>query len=162
MGRKQHRCHGDPRRFEVVADFIHNRYGNTIRYIADVAGGQGCLTRLLNKKFNYESEVIDPRGYALKGVPNRQVAYTPDMADYYNLIVGLHPDEATRQVVESARYKPIIVIPCCNFWDQSVKLGSEALIAAIAEYIASLGVCYEIVKFEFSGPKNMGIVTFPC
>lgn len=117
---------------------------------------------MLNKKFNYESEVIDPRGYALRGVPNRAVVYASEMADYYDLIVGLHPDEATRQVVESARYKPIIVIPCCNFWDQSVKLGSRALIQAIAEYTASLGVRHEIVEFGFSRPKNTGIITSPC
>ena len=52
MSRKQHPVYGDPQRFEVVADFIAERYGNTIYAIADVAGGKGILTRLLKKKKN--------------------------------------------------------------------------------------------------------------
>jgi hypothetical protein len=54
MGRKQHRFHGDANRFEVVAAFIYERYGRSIRYIADVAGGRGMLSRILQKKYNYE------------------------------------------------------------------------------------------------------------
>ena len=50
MSRTQHRVHGDPQRFEVVADFIAAHYGRTIHSVADVAGGKGILTRLLTKK----------------------------------------------------------------------------------------------------------------
>ena len=50
MSRKQHPVYGDPQRFEVVADFIAERYSNTIHCIADVAGGKGILTRILTKK----------------------------------------------------------------------------------------------------------------
>ena len=63
MGRKQVKCHGDDTRFDEIADFIYSRYGNTVKYIADVAGGQGLLSKILNKKYNYISEVIDPREY---------------------------------------------------------------------------------------------------
>ena len=66
MGRQQTKCHGSEERFEVVARFIYERFGREITYIADVAGGQGMLTKLLNKKYNYRSEVIDPRGYDLR------------------------------------------------------------------------------------------------
>ncbi len=78
----RHRFHGDPARFEVVARFIADRFPDA-RYIADVAGGQGMLTRMLRKRFGFEAEVIDPRGWALKGVPARAGFYTPAMADYY-------------------------------------------------------------------------------
>ena len=62
MGRKkQHRFHGDPKRFDVIAEFVNDKYGKTIKYIADVAGGQGMLCRILNKRYNYKCEVIDPR-----------------------------------------------------------------------------------------------------
>ena len=62
MGRKtQIKCNGDEARFEEVAKFIYDRFGNSIKYIADVAGGQGMLARVLNKKYNYDCEVIDPR-----------------------------------------------------------------------------------------------------
>ncbi|MEZ4559963.1 MAG: hypothetical protein R2851_17115 [Caldilineaceae bacterium] len=61
MGRKtQHRFHGGPERFEVLAAFIADYFGQSIEYIADVAGGQGMLSLVLNKRYNYRSEVIDP------------------------------------------------------------------------------------------------------
>src|ERR1700760_2773727 len=101
MGRRQHKFHGSPERFDVIAEFIYERYGNRVRYIADVAGGQGMLARILHKKYNYEAEVIDPRGWVLKNVPNRVEEFGPSMASYYDLIVGLHLDEATRAVAQS-------------------------------------------------------------
>jgi hypothetical protein len=107
----RHRFHGDPARFEVAARFIADRFPDA-RYVADVAGGQGMLTRILRKRFGFEAEVIDPRGWALKGVPARAEVYTPAMADYYDLVVGLHPDQALRSVVESAGKVAVLVVPC--------------------------------------------------
>jgi hypothetical protein len=159
MGRKQLKCHGDETRFDEVADFIYNRFGNSIKYIADVAGGQGLLTKILNKKFNYESEVIDPREYKARGVPDRQSEYSQNFADYYDLIVGLHPDEAIVEVVESAKTRPVLVIPCCNFWDRTRKLGSRELVNEICVYLDSTNIKYEIIRFNFKGPKNIGILT---
>ena len=87
MGKKRrHRFHGDPDRFEVVAEFFSNEYGTNIRYIADVAGGQGMLYRLLRKKYNYDCEVVDPRGWTLKGVPNQSTQFDASIADYYDLL----------------------------------------------------------------------------
>ncbi len=159
MSRQQVRCHGDEGRFETMAAYIYDRFGSSIHYIADVAGGQGLLSRILNKKYNYHAEVIDPRGFALKGVANRECEYRADMAQYYDLIVGLHPDEATRPVVESARHKPVIVVPCCNFWDRTVKLGTHAMIESISAWLAQQRIAYEVTSFDFKGPKNIGIVT---
>jgi len=159
MGRQQVRCRGDSGRFEIIADFVYQRYGDSIRYIADVAGGQGLLSRLLNKKYNYEAEVIDPRGYALKGVPSRQREYSSDMAEYYDLIIGLHPDEATREIVESAAYRPILLVPCCNEWDKTRKLGSRELVQAIIAFLDKKGIPNEIVEFDMKKPKNIGIIT---
>lgn len=159
MGRKNIRCHGDTNRFQVMADFIYETYSSSVKYIADVAGGQGMLTKCLNK-YNYESEVIDPREYTIKGISHRQSDYEPQMAEYYDLIVGLHPDQATRAVVESALYRPIIVVPCCNFWDTSKKLGRDAMISSIAEYLRDNKVSFEIKEFNFIGPKNIGIITY--
>ncbi|MBN1468101.1 MAG: hypothetical protein JW924_05195 [Fusobacteriaceae bacterium] len=159
MGRKQIRCHGSEERFEELAKFIHDKYGNSIKYIADVAGGQGLLSRILSKKYNYESEVIDPRGYVLKGVQNVQSEYLSEMASYYDLIVGLHPDEATKEVVYSSFMKPTIIIPCCNFWDLENKLGSKAMIISISKYLKKNNINYEVYTFSFKGPKNIGIIT---
>ena len=159
MGRQQIKCRGDERRFEVLAEYIYSHFGRDVKYIADVAGGQGLLSRILNKKYNYESEVIDPRGYVLKGVASIQSEYSPDMAKFYDLIVGLHPDEATRAVVESAVHRPILLVPCCNEWDKDQKLGSRELIQSILDYLDNEGIANETVLFDFKKPKNVGIVT---
>lgn len=160
MGRKQHRFHGDANRFDVVAAFIYERYGRSVRYIADVAGGRGMLCRILQKKYNYACEVIDPRGWTLKGVDNHKAKLDPSVASYYDLIVGLHPDEATRAVAEAALVRPAVLIPCCNFWSEE-KLGRDELVEAIEDFYRQHHVCFERVTFEFEGPKNIGLVSEP-
>jgi hypothetical protein len=156
----RHRFHGDPERFDVIATFVADRFPGA-KYIADVAGGQGMLSRVLRKKYGLEAEVVDPRGWTLKGVPARAACYAATMADYYDLIIGLHPDEATREVVESAAVRDVLVVPCCNFWDRDAKLGQEELIAAIAGYHQARGGRYERVELAFRGPKNQALILLP-
>ncbi len=156
----RHRFHGDPKRFEAVASFVGNRYGTSVNYVADVAGGRGMLSRILRKQHNYDCDVIDSRGWTLKGVTSRQEDFDASMADYYDLVIGLHPDEATRAVAEAALVRPTIMIPCCNFWSKG-KLGQYELIEAIEDYYREHGVTFERVTFSFNGPKNIGIVSEP-
>lgn len=155
----RHKFHGDPDRFQVLADYIAENFKGHIQTIADVAGGQGMLTRILNKKYNFSSEVIDTREYVLVGVPHRREEYVSGMADYYDLIVGLHPDQATKAVAESALVKPTILIPCCNFWDKSKKLGRDALVEEISKFYKQNCVKFQKVIFGFEGPKNVGLVS---
>jgi hypothetical protein len=156
----RHRCHGDPARFEVVAEFIAQRFPHA-RYVADVGGGQGMLTRILRKRLGVDAEVIDPRGWTLTGVPARVEAFDASMADYYDLVVGLHPDEALRSVVESAAKSAVLVIPCCNFWSRETKLGRDQLIERIAEFHNSHGGKSERVVLDFRGPKNHALILLP-
>lgn len=157
---RRHRFYGDPNRFQIVADYIADRYALSVKYTADVAGGQGMLTRILSKKYNYAGEVIDPRGWVLKGVKNRPEKFDPTMASYYDLIVGLHPDGALREVAQSALIRPVILIPCCNFWS-SEKLSQEELLQAIESYYQSHAVSFERMELKFKGPKNTGLVSEP-
>lgn len=154
----RHRFHGDPARFEEVASYIDTHFKNRVKFIADVAGGQGMLARMLNKH-GYESEFIDPRGWTMVGVNSRAEEYSSDMADYYDLVVGLHPDGALRPVVESAKDRPVLVVPCCNFWDRSRKLGRDALVEEIEGYFRKEGIPFEKIVFNFKGPHNIGFVT---
>lgn len=158
---KGHKFHGAIERFEVLADFIASTYGKKVKYIADVAGGQGMLTRTLRKKYNYEAEVVDPRGFTMLGVPNNKREFSKDLAQYYDLIIGLHPDEATRAVAEGATLKPAILIPCCNFWDRTQKLGREALLSEISKFYEAHNVEYKRVTFDFESSKNVGLVSKP-
>ena len=160
MGGHRHRFHGDAARFDTVAEFIEQRFGSSVHHIADVAGGQGMLCRVLRKRFNYDCEVVDPRGWTLKGVPCRAEAFDPSMADYYDLIIGLHADEATRPVARAATIRPALLVPCCNFWSEE-KLGRDELVEAIEDYYRRRRVSFERVQLAFEGPKNIGIVSMP-
>jgi hypothetical protein len=156
----RHRFYGDPTRFQVIADYIADRYWRDVRYIADVAGGQGMLARVLSKQYHYECEVIDPRAWVLKGVRHQAGAFDPAFSTYYDLIVGLHPDGALREVALAALVRPAILVPCCNFWSPE-KLGQMELLHAIEQYYEQHGVSYERVAFPFKGPKNIGLVSAP-
>ena len=82
------------------------------------------------------------------------------MAAFYDLIVGLHPDAATRPVAESAVYRPVVIVPCCNYWDKSRKPNSLAIVDEIAAYYDANGVAYERVKLGFQYP-NVCLVSSP-
>ena len=82
------------------------------------------------------------------------------MADYYDLIVGLHPDEALPDVVNSSLLRPTIVIPCCNFWDRDIKLGRDELLNEVEKYYCQHKIKYEKLIFDFKGPKNIGFITY--
>lgn len=156
----RHAFHGAVDRFAVTADFVAERFPDA-RFVADVAGGQGMLARLLRKRYNVEAEVIDPRGWTLKGVTARVSEYGAEMADYYDLIIGLHPDQALRAVVDSATTVPVTVLPCCNFWSPDERLGRAALLAAIADHHAGLGGAVESITLAFDGPMNRGLILLP-
>ncbi|GAB3758115.1 hypothetical protein GCM10028864_43030 [Microlunatus parietis] len=143
-----------------LAEFVGDHFPE-VRFAADVAGGQGMLARILSKRHNINCEVIDPRGWVLKGVAHRALPYTADLADYYDLIIGLHPDQALRPVVESAAAVPVLVLPCCNFWSPGTKLGRDALLAAISEHHRATGGTAEPVTLGFEGPMNRGLVLRP-
>lgn len=157
----RHNFHGDPARFEAVAFYISQNFTGKVKRIADVAGGQGMLCRILSKKFNFECEVVDPRGFTLVGVGNRKEEYKAEMADYYDLIIGIHPDEALKKVVYSAKVRPVIVIPCCNFWSKEETLGRNALLFKIEEFYKTNNISFKRITFNFEGPKNIGLVSNP-
>jgi hypothetical protein len=159
--RTRARFHGDVDRFPVVGDIVGERFGTSVSTAADVAGGQGMLARLLQKRWGIACDVVDPRGWTLKGVSGRAEPYVADMADYYDLVIGLHPDEAIREVARSALVRPTVLVPCCNFWDRSRKLGRDALIAEIERFYAQNGVEFERVGLEFDSPYNVALVSTP-
>jgi hypothetical protein len=155
-----HRFHGDERRFEVVADFVAARFPQA-RSAADVAGGQGMLARILRKRHNIDCDVVDPRGWVLRGVSGRAEDYRADMASYYDVVIGLHPDDALREVVDSARVRPVVVVPCCNFWSRATKLGRDQLLDAIEKHHAEHGTSERVI-LNFRGPHNRALVLLPA
>jgi hypothetical protein len=160
VDRVSHRFHGDASRFEVVADFVAGRFPE-MRTAADVAGGQGMLARRLRKRHNIDCDVVDPRGWTLRGVAGHAEEFDADMASYYDVIIGLHPDEALRAVVAAAGARPAVVVPCCNFWDREVKLSRDKLLAAISAHHRGRGGMVEHHVLDFRGPHNRAVVLTP-
>ena len=116
---------GDRNRATVLAEFVMRNW-NPCR-VADVAGGQGDLSLWLTLH-GYECTVIDPRNTALGKQLRVQVRrnnlhigrlrkkYSRNMASDYDLVVGLHPDGATKELALSAQVAPVVIVPCCNMW----------------------------------------------
>ena len=111
---------GDNNRFTVFANFIAANF-HPCR-VADVAGGSGCLSLELAKR-GFECVIIDPRSKRKRearqsGLQPRRLRkqFTADMAVDFDLIVGLHPDEATEEICKAAHVCPVVLVPCCNHW----------------------------------------------
>lgn len=153
--------HGDPDRFPALVALIDERFDNDLRYVADVAGGQGMLSKLLKKRLNLAAEVIDPRGHRIRGVAGYEQLFKAENASYYDLVVGLHPDQATQEIVKSALVTKTIIVPCCNYWDRRERLGTLDLLLAIEDFYKKHGVHAERVELDFRKPKNIAFVTLP-
>jgi len=116
---------GDRNRATILAEFIMRNW--TPCRVADVAGGQGNLSMWL-ALHGYECTVIDPRKTKLSRAERTQTRrsglrigrlrqmYVSSMASDYDLVIGLHPDGATRELALSAPTVPVVIVPCCNMW----------------------------------------------
>src|SRR6266571_3334907 len=97
----------------------------------------------------------------MSGDSSRVEEYRVDMAGYYDVIIGLHPDDALREVVNSARVRPVVVVPCCNFWLRDTKLGRDELLDAIEKHHAACGTSERVI-LDFRGPHNRALVLRPA
>jgi hypothetical protein len=127
---------GDNSRFIVFAEFIERNWPN-VRTIADIGGGSGLLSLELSKR-GYEPTVFEPsrtntrasmrhaarrREISLSGSQKvarsrlvvRNTRFCRSILSEYDLLIGLHPDEATEIIIRVAieMGKPFAVVPCC-------------------------------------------------
>lgn len=102
----------DKRRFELFAQFLCQRFPAAPR-VFDVAGGMGRLNEELTR-LGREVTTYDGRHKRLK-VRYVERHFTVDEPCACDLVVGLHPDGATRVIIEyAARHRvPFAVVPCC-------------------------------------------------
>lgn len=157
---------GDRRRFQAFSDFIIRTYPN-VKRIADVAGGHGLLSvELLLRGF--EPVIIDPR--RADTLPHRtrkrlrkealRIGVVPKLErvfamieevdlDQFDLIVGMHPDQATEPIVREAtrRGKPFAVVPCCVMPLD----GIGRTFAEWVEYLASLAPGSRVASLPIRG-----------
>lgn len=107
---------GDPNRFRAFADLIVSTYPDRSLRIADVASGKGLLRAELFQRGYRRVESWDVRKRNATGRPG----YVYGLFDYrtapaYDLVLGMHPDGGTDQVVKygCTRRVPFAVCPCC-------------------------------------------------
>jgi hypothetical protein len=109
---------GDPRRFDLFGKLIVEVFpSHQYKKVADIAGGKGYLQTNL-RGHGYDVTTYDER-QGRRDRPGRfQYRYQlfgSHIKERYDLLVGMHPDEATDVIInEAAKRKiPFVVCPCC-------------------------------------------------
>jgi len=103
----------DKRRFDLFAQLLVERYP-AARRVFDVAGGQGRLNEALTR-LGRSCTTFDLRHKRLP-VTYAERIFTLEEPCEADLVVGMHPDGATRVIIEyAAKHRlPFAVVPCCS------------------------------------------------
>lgn len=103
----------DKRRFELFARFLKERFPGA-RRLYDVAGGMGKLNVELTR-CGFAAITYDVRHKRLP-VAFAERRFTLDEPCECDLVVGMHPDGATRLIIEYAakHRRPFSIVPCCS------------------------------------------------
>ena len=134
------------------ANFLVEKFGlDNIKkgFVLDIAGGKGLISFFLTTKYGIKCKIIDPRGASLPKSRRKELKkkniiieeerkmFTLDTCDDLikgcSLIIGMHPDEATVDIVDVALAKKInfAVVPCCvfhnKFPDRKLKNGKDVV-----------------------------------
>lgn len=107
---------GDKRRFNLLAEFIKARVPQSAR-IADVAAGKGYLSLALKERGYNRITAFEPepRRCVIRGLPLLARRFQMTDAAQFDVIVGMHPDGATEEIICGAgKYdKEMFLVPCC-------------------------------------------------
>ena len=146
---------GDPNRNLIFATFIRRQYPKA-KSVLVIADGKGELSRkLANKGFSVHTIEAKPR---FEGKKHTHIEYKRGWfeADKVikieeDVIVGMHPDEATGEIVHAALkfHKPFAIIPCCVKGKESRGLARGDYIQWINK-LRLIGKC-QIKALRFSG-----------
>ena len=140
------------RRFHVFAQFIHETFPEA-KSIADVAGGVGILSYYLHK-LGHNPTIIDSRltrltNYYRRRLRKQSLKEGRDIQikrlvkrveeidlSAFDLIVALHPDQATEHAVRAAikHSKSFAIVPCCVLAIDGISRSQEGW----TEYLSSL------------------------
>jgi hypothetical protein len=103
----------DKRRFDLFAQLLVEHYPSA-RRVFDVAGGQGRLNEALTR-LGRSCTTFDLRHKRLP-VQYAERIFTLEEPCEADLVVGMHPDGATRVIIEyAAKHRlPFAVVPCCS------------------------------------------------
>lgn len=119
---------GDPARFRLFARTVQRHFPAPGAIIADVASGRGALQSELRQLGYTRVTSWDRRRRNAGGRPcYRYGLFDWREATDYDLVLGMHPDEATDQIVRYAgeRRVPFVVCPCCVLPSASSYAGKD-------------------------------------
>lgn len=152
---------GDITRHEKFAILISKQFPK-VKTIINVADGKGILSRYLANK-GYEIFAIErkPRfiGNKHKRIIYKQMTFSSNSKlSKADLIIGMHPDEATGEILEYAINNkiPFAIVPCCkvgkfsdNVSDYNSWVNKLKLIAIKNRFNVNL------LKLRISGKNNV-------
>ena len=173
-------------RAKVFCDWILETWGQdtlSIGLILDIAGGRGDLAFELATRRGLQCAVVDPRPAKLKKWQVKYQKKNPlaNVAKYYQdyfnssflsthsippssvqLVVGLHPDEATEPLVDAALSLGLdfCVIPCCvfsaSFPDRRMKDGSTpSSYEQFCQYLKEKDDGIQEIDLQFDGKNKV-------
>lgn len=156
---------GDDNRGMVFAQFIIKNFPKA-QYIMDVASGKGQVARkLANKKRNVIAIEAHPRldGRSHKLIHYKRAWFTSESdIEPPDLIVGMHPDEATSEIVMYAvkHHIPFAVVPCCVKGRHSTGLRYQGWLNKLKSLARQSGYSIYEAQLKMTG-KNIAIVGKP-
>jgi hypothetical protein len=155
-------------RFQLLAGWITDRFPPC--RVADVGGGKGLLTHLLNQA-GFQAEVVDPvdqplpSGYRDLGsgrrvrlggqdrVPRRRARFGPELGRRYDLLVALHAHGANLAVLDTVARagSSCVVLPCCVVDEPAAPSPGQNWFVWLADQARGLGLEPEYFGLNFRG-----------
>lgn len=144
--------------------------------VADVGGGKGLLSYLLNKE-GWDCTVIDPESQELpekytdfdkkkiiipKGEKIKRIneKFSKQFVKDYDLIIGLHAHGCNMDIIDACKEygKDFFLMPCCVIDEPIEKREGVDWRNSLFEYAKSLGLAVKQEQFNFKG-KNVAVFT---
>lgn len=179
MKQKDKSNHKRPRKAKkfrslIVANWLIKNYKPC--KVADIGGGKGLLSYILNKN-GWESEVIDPTYQTLpkkytdlekkkhkidenEKVPFVTQGFQKNMAEKYDLLVGLHTHGSNINIIEVAKEmnKDFLILPCCVIDEPIEKQPNINWRESLKKMALEMELPLKEVQFNFMG-KNIALYT---
>jgi hypothetical protein len=155
-------------RFQLLAGWIAESFPPCT--VADVGGGKGLLTWLLNEA-GFRAEVVDPVDQPLPSryrdlasgqrvrldgddrVPRRRTRFGPALGRRYDLLVALHAHGSNLAVLDTVAQadNSCVVLPCCVVEEPSAPPPGQNWFLWLADHARGLGLEPEFFSLNFSG-----------
>ena len=160
-------------RFQLLQEWITANV--TPRRVADIGGGKGLITYLLNQR-GYQAVVIDPVSQRLptkykdlaadrqiriaetESVARRDVPFAPEMAQDFDLLVAMHAHGCNILIIDAAKQYccDFLLLPCCIINEPLRPAPGVHWLQCVADYARSQGFLLKPFRLNFKG-QNIGL-----